>query len=555
MDVERPISPDELLAFISQPASYPHRPETVDIVQTHASYVALAGSLVFKIKKPVNFGFLDFSTLAKRKHFAEEEVRLNRRLCTRIYEGVIPIYRRGGVLGFEDVDEDEENGSGDIVEYAVKMRRLESGHFLQELLAERAEPSLLDPVIDTLTGFYNERVVRPEVTEWGRPDRLRISTDENFDQTETYVPEIIAAPAFEAIRRFTDGFYEVNRDLLERRCREGRILDCHGDLHTEHIHISSEGVCVYDCIEFSERLRYIDVANDVAFLAMDLDYIDHPHLARYVVEQIAEQMDDVDFLRLADFYKCYRAYVRGKVEALTSSEHEVPEEKRDIGRTRARRYFQLALRYAVIGSAPVVLVVMGGVGTGKSTQAAAVSDLIGVGVVSSDRVRKQIADVPLFERGDDETRERLYSDAMTERTYAAMQKNAVENARKGYPTILDATFSSAPQRRRIQDEMRNCGIPVRFVELQAAEASVRDRLSQRTDSREAISDARSDDYDMLQARFEPPTVQEGIDLLTVSSETDPSETTSNLLDALVGAELSDLAASHSTRVAATARGD
>ena len=258
-------APDELLQFLRSPASYPDKPEKVEIRQTHISIVAMTPTLVYKIKKSLDLGFLDFSTLEKRREACEFEVRLNRRLCRDVYLGVVPISRTDGRLCFGE--------EGEAVEYAVKMRRLPEEGFLQQRLAREAVTARdLDRIVEKLSGFYRSQQSSTEIAEWGSIAKLRISTDENFSQTEQFVGTLISRPAIEAIRDFTDLFYDRHSDLFERRQKEGRLLDCHGDLRCDHIHFSNGEIDIFDCIEFNERFRYLDVANDVAFLAMDLDF-------------------------------------------------------------------------------------------------------------------------------------------------------------------------------------------------------------------------------------------------------------------------------------------
>jgi uncharacterized protein len=357
-----PVSQEELLAFLLEPHSYPRRPKRVGLKQTHSSYVFLAAPFAYKIKKPVNFGFLDFSTLEKRRYFSEREITLNRRLCPTVHLGVVPISLHQGRLAFGPFDE--------IVEYAVKMRKLEDRYFMLRLLKKgQVGTQELDRLISTLKTFYEAQNPTEEVTAWGRIEKLKISTDENFRQTEDFIGFTISRPAFETIRFYTDNFYLRNAELFESRIREQRIRDCHGDLHLEHIHISPATVSIYDCIEFNDRFRYIDVANDVAFLAMDLDFHGQTDLSRQFTGRIIEALNDQGMVRLMDFYKCYRAYVRGKVESFHQGAPGLHERERKDSRVRAERYFRLALQYAVSGSEPMALIVMGRVAAGKSSLA------------------------------------------------------------------------------------------------------------------------------------------------------------------------------------------
>ncbi|HEY5742819.1 MAG TPA: hypothetical protein VIS99_09785, partial [Terrimicrobiaceae bacterium] len=262
---ERPVKAKELLNFLSQRNSYRHRPRTLSVSQTHASYLFIAGPYVYKVKKTVNLGFLDFSTLEKRRYFCEREVFLNRRLCPHVHLGVCPIFRRSGKLTFEDGEE--------IVEYAVKMRKLEARYFLPQLLQRKAVGSReLKRIVSCLVNFYKAQRPTDEIVSWGRIAKLRISTNENFRQTKDFVGETVSQAAFEAVRFYTKQFYQCNISLFEERVGGRRIRDCHGDLRLEHVHLSPRHLSIYDCIEFNDRLRYIDWANDIAFLAMDFDY-------------------------------------------------------------------------------------------------------------------------------------------------------------------------------------------------------------------------------------------------------------------------------------------
>ncbi len=520
------VTADKLLDFLADPASYSHKPSSVEIIQTHISYVAIASPYVYKIKKPVDLGFLDFSTLERRKFYCEEELRLNRRLCGQVYQEVVPIFDHDGVLGF--------GSGGQVVEYAVKMRRLPEEGFLHRLLqAERLERRHLDLLVDRLILFYASQTPSEAVSEWGRVDRIRLSTDENFAQTKSHVDSLLTWPAYEAIQWYTNRYLKRQQTLFDRRVSDGKIVDGHGDLHLEHVHIDGDNICIYDCIEFSERLRCIDVANDIGFLAMDLDYWGRPDLSDYFARRIGNGMEDAELQTLLPFYKCYRSYVRGKVEGMRTAEAEVPEADREKSRSRARRYYQLSLDYTISGNTPMVLVVMGRVGTGKSTIAQQLAEALGWTVVSSDNVRKTMAGVPLHTRGDAASRRQLYATEMTARTYEALQRSVVDRARSHRNTILDATFSRPDQRRAILEAIRECGSECRFLEITAPDDTIRNRLRSRESQPAVVSDARLEDFEILAARYSTPNSSEGITLASVSSDGPVDDTTLEALKELV----------------------
>lgn len=484
-----------LLAFLRDPASYPHHPEEIHELHTHASLVFIVPPFVYKIKKPVNFGFLDFSTLAKRRHFCEREVELNSRLAPGIYLGVETITRESGGFAF--------GGSGPLAEYAVRMLRMPADGFLDARIdAGTADAPELERVAATLADFYQKQPSPPDVAEWGGVEKLRISTDENFSQTAGFVGKTLSRGAFDAIRAFTETFFEQHHPLFDQRVAGGWIRDCHGDLHLDHIHVTDDALHIYDCIEFNDRFRHLDVASDVAFLAMDLDYHQRPDLATLFVSRVSELLGDPNMAGVMDFYKCYRAYVRGKVESLLTAAEIADDAERAEAATRAQRYFQLALRYAVCGSRPVAMVFMGRVASGKSTLARAVSQELGWRLVSSDERRKTLAGVPLYQRGDSESRKALYSARMTDLTYDSMIRDANDSLSAGHGLILDATFSKRSIRDRLREKTGDRN-PI-WILTEVDEPATRERLERRDHLNNVVSDARREDHCFLNASFEAP---------------------------------------------------
>jgi aminoglycoside phosphotransferase family enzyme/predicted kinase len=489
---------EELITFLLDPLSYPCPPKRIRLVQTHASYVFLSFPYVYKVKKEVNFGFLDFSSLENRRYYSEREVVLNRRLCPEIYLGVIPIYLRAGKLTFEEGDK--------VVEYAVKMRKLQDRYFMPRLLRHGQVTTMdIDRIVSKLKDFYEAGKPAQKISRWGRIEKLKISTDENFDQTRHFVGLTISRPAFEAIISYTSDFYTRNVKLFNSRLRGHKIRDCHGDLHLEHIHLAPKTLSIYDCIEFNDRFRYIDVANDMAFLAMDFDHHERPDLSQQIVARMADALHDSEMLRLMDFYKCYRACVRGKVESFHQARAEVPETERKKSRMQAKRYFRLALRYAVCGSKPTVFIVMGRIACGKSTLATALGRELGCEVISSDRMRKELAAVPLYQRGEESARRRVYSEAMTKDTYKTLFQCAENELDRHASVILDATFGRRQHRDEIRRLLDSKGANYRFIEAQAPGDVVKRRLEQRECATHEISDARLENFEMLARSYEAPS--------------------------------------------------
>lgn len=533
---------------LRDPSAYPHAPDTVEIVQTHISYVALVPPRVYKIKKPLDLGFLDFRTLSDRRHFCEREVRLNRRLCSNVYEGVVPIVRTedglkidpddasfgGETSGAEELVAVPSIGEDAVEEWAVRMRYMEPAHFLNRRIeTDRVPSDAVDRLTDALCSFYTEQSPTPEVAEAGWIERIRVSFDENFDQTRDLVGRALSRPAFDALRFYVDRFFDAHASLFHRRRADGHFVDGHGDLRLEHVHMTDNRVCIYDCIEFNERFRHIDVANDVAFLAMDFDAHGRPGLARRFVHAVADRLDDPDLPTLVPFYKSYRAYVRGKVESMRAAEAEVPAGERTASRAKARVHYQNALRYAVAGESPMVVVVMGRSGTGKSTQAAALAEALGWAHLSSDRIRKTRAGVPLHLRPSADTRAWLYSEEMSRATYATLRDRALERARTQRCTVLDATYSSRTERDALRHALHEASVPYVFVELTAADDVLKQRLSRRDEDTGTVSDARAEDFDLLSSRYEAPSALEDACHVRIPTGDGVHRTTTNILRSLI----------------------
>ena len=330
-----------LVDFMKIPAFYPHPVDEVEFLQTHISSVFLTGSLVYKLKKPMDFGFLDFTTLERREHFCKKELELNRRLAPSVYQKVEPVTLDdfGPRLG----------GSGQVVDWVVVMRQLDQS-LLGSRVLERGELTVekILSVVDALVPFYKGAKTGPGVDEFGSISTVKFNTDENFEQTAGFVDVAVPRTKYDEIRSFTNRFYQENEELFRRRIEGGWVRESHGDLHLGNIFFESAPV-IFDCIEFNERLRCGDVAVDLAFLVMDLDFQGLPDLGQEVVERYVQKSGDAEFVELVDFYACYRAYVRGKIACFTSQDPAMGEAAQAQQLELAGRYFQLAHHYATGG--------------------------------------------------------------------------------------------------------------------------------------------------------------------------------------------------------------
>ncbi|MDA2921014.1 AAA family ATPase, partial [Desulfobacterota bacterium AH_259_B03_O07] len=422
-----------LIEFLIKPSSYLHSPRNVKHIQTHISDVFIAPPYVYKVKKPVDFGFLDFTTLKKRKYFCEKEVELNSRLCD-IYIGVEEISLADGGYRF---------GKGDkTIEYAVKMKRLPEKYFLKNLI-KHGEVSVNDlrRIIEKLVEFYKSQLRSASIDDYGRPEKIKIFIYNNISLVRNFVGKAISPNAHRAITFYNDKFFKNNTLLFQERIKKGFVKDCHGDLHLNNINISPKYVCIHDCIEFNDRFRYIDIASDIAFLAMDLDFNGRSDFADFVVSEISKNMQDDNIFKIIDFYKCYRAFVRGKVESLRSEEPELPKKERKDSLRRAKHYFTLSLKYALFGSQPSLIVIFGLMGTGKSTLANLLSIELTCEVISSDRIRKEMRGLAPTERKYEAFDVGIYSKNITERVYKEITRQGIQAVQSGKAVILDASFS------------------------------------------------------------------------------------------------------------------
>jgi len=326
-----------MIQALLNPEIYPEKPPSIEMIQTQMSFILLAGDYVYKIKKPVNLGYLDYTSLDKRKFYCDKEVELNQRLCPDDYLGVVPISgnKQGFIIG----------GDSEAIEYAVKMRHLPADRMLDVLLSQnRVSHEVIGLIAKKMADFHNTAETSADISSFGKLDTIIQNTEENFSQTEKYFDIAISEDTYSRIMNYTRQFIKAKSNLFKKRVSENRMRDCHGDLHSAHICLTDK-ICIYDCIEFNDRFRYCDVASEIAFLAMDMDYHGHSELSRDFINSYVEESRDRKIPKLLDFYKCYRAYVRGKVNCFKLDDPHVSEKEKEITQATAKRYFELAESY------------------------------------------------------------------------------------------------------------------------------------------------------------------------------------------------------------------
>ncbi len=497
--------PPHIQALLS-PDAYPHPADGVELRQTHVSYLLFAGEFVYKLKKPLDLGFLDFTTLEKRRHFCEQEVRLNRRLCRGAYLGVVPV---SYVEGDARID-----ARGSVIDYAVKMRRLPDDGMMPGLLDRNAVThEMIARLARRIAEFHASSERSDEIDRYGGLETAMVNWRENFQQTEPFIGRTITQRQFDDIQAFVEEVATGDADLFERRVREGRARDCHGDLRADAVCFEGDHVCIFDCIEFNERFRYSDVAADIAFLAMDLEDRGRRDLSDELMGRyLAATLDSTLPLTLP-FYQCYRAYVRGKVDGFHLDQPEVSDEQKAAATAAARRSFALAHRYAAERPSRTLLITIGVTGSGKSYLANALAARVGALILSSDVVRKRLLGIDPGEPRAEPIDAGIYAPDVSERTYAALLDEARPWLERGKPVVLDASYLQRAHRQGALRLAQETDARFLALECEAGESLVWERLSERRGEQRVVSDGRWEVYQAQQERREP------VDELPVGSHT------------------------------------
>jgi aminoglycoside phosphotransferase family enzyme/predicted kinase len=487
-----------IIRALLSPAAYDHPvAEKVVLIQTHISFVLLAGDYAYKIKKPLDLGFLDYSTLEQRRRMCEEEVRLNRRLCAGVYLGVASIVAANGGFHVSDVPDDHR-----AIEYAVKMRRVAPDRMMPELLDRGLiGESHVRALAHLLAAFHAHSETSEYIASFGRPDALRENWGENFRQVAPFVGRTIDEKQLGDVRSYAEAVLTSRAPLLHRRADARKVRDCHGDLRSDAVVFEADGpICVMDCIEFNDRIRYGDVAGDIGFLAMDLDFRGHHDLSDGLIGSYIGATRDESLPLVLPFYKCYRAFVRGKVESLLTEESEVPRPQREEARDRARAYFKLAVEYTGARRAKALIVMVGLTGSGKSHLANALAGCLGAAIVSSDAMRDERSPRPATPDAYGAGR---YTEHNRGATYEAMRLRAAEYLKDGDSVILDATHISRDERHRAYALAQTHGARLLVVHVEADDATTRRHLDMRADEETAASEGRWEVYQAQLQAFEP----------------------------------------------------
>ncbi|MFS8868020.1 AAA family ATPase [Synechococcus sp. H65.1] len=458
-----------LIKAMLEPGFYPHPvQEPIQLLQTHISYVLLTGDYAYKVKKPVDFGFLNFTTLERRRHFCQEELRLNQRGAPELYLEVLPIVRAKGQFQLD--------GRGEPVEYTLKMRQFPQEQLFSNLL-ERGEltPALMEELGRAVAAFHAQAATNDYIRSFGRPERVREAFDENYAQTQRYIGGPQTAEQYRETRAYTDGFFAGRQELFYQRIEQDRIREGHGDLHLGNICHWEGKILLFDCIEFNEAFRFVDTMYDVSYAVMDLDARHRPDLGNAYLNTYLEETGDWEGLKILPIYLNRQAYVRAKVTSFLLDDPAASEASKANAFHTAARYYRLAWEYTLPKQGQLFL--MAGLsGAGKSTVARYLARQRGAIHIRSDAVRKHLAGIPLRQRGGPE----VYTPEMTEKTYRRLVQLGVELAQEGYTVILDAKFDRQALRSLAMEQAQRRGLPLRILYCHAPELVLRERLQRRS---------------------------------------------------------------------------
>jgi uncharacterized protein len=480
---ERSLPP--VIERMLKPEFYSHPVSDIELKQTHTSYVLLAGDFAYKVRKAVRFPFIDCSTAARRFALCQREIELNRRLSPDIYLAVVAIKQSGGRIILDESTDDRSAA----VDFAVKMRRLPESCRLDSLI--RRELATVDTIteIGNVIADFHARMPNSNSWVYGAAANIWRMTIENLSELEPLASDEPLLTKVAQIEAYSRRYIATHWELLNSRARQGRIHEGHGDLRADAVYLTAHGIRIVDCLEFDERLRYGDIANEIAFLAMDLDRLGRADLSQAIVALFAY---DQDLPLLRNFYKCYRATVRAKVELLRSRQPDCTADQEQAAYHNALWLLDLAVKYSE--GPKVLLIVCGGSGTGKSTLAADLNEHLGLRIVSSDMVRKRLVGIEPTTAASAPYKQGIYTPDLTNRVYNALISEAKRILNSGNGVIVDATFGKRSYREMAIEAAKMAGVKLLFIECRAAEDVIIQRLRQREQDARRISDANAEIY-------------------------------------------------------------
>lgn len=462
---------DELVRALQNPAIYGHPVKNISVIETHISWVILTGIFAYKIKKPVNLGFVDFSTLEKRQYFCAEELRLNRRFAPDLYLEVVPITgsRTHPYLA----------GDGAAIEYAVKMQEFLQHDLLGTYATEhRLEPAHIDSMARVIADFHSIATPADPDSVFGSSKTFLKWSRENFEHIDAVLPGQVLPEGYEALKEWCLLPGDAHQAATNKRKSDGFVRECHGDLHLDNIALIDGRITPFDCIEFNEDLRWIDTMSEVAFVAMDLQARGYPGLAWRFINHYLQITGDYAGIALLRSYFVYRALVRAKVEALRVRQENPAGRLASVQYQGACRYLRLA-RAGSRNNRPAMIMMHGFSGSGKSTVAEQLVDSLGAIQVRSDIERKRLFGLEQQDTSSSGTGQGIYRPDATRQTYQRLAELAGVIMQAGYTAIVDASFLDLSYRNQFRQLARQHKVPHILISCNAPASVLRDRITGR----------------------------------------------------------------------------
>ncbi|OPX54927.1 hypothetical protein SAMN02745127_02317 [Oceanospirillum multiglobuliferum] len=511
-----------LIEALQNPALYNHPTSEFRLYQTHISWVLLTGDYAYKIKKPMDFGFLNFTTLEKRRFFCEQEVRLNQRLAPEIYLDVLPI---SGTESEPRLGDDSAP-----FEYAVRMKQFDAERLLSNLQAESGlNQDHIDVMAEQIAQFHQRINKADSSTVLGDADQVMLPVQQNFDQVRALLTKKTALAQLEQLEGWAQDTFTRLRPLFERRKQEGMIRECHGDIHLGNVALIGDQVTLFDCIEFNDEFRWIDVISEVAFLVMDLESRGEQALARHFINHYLELTGDYEGIQLLSFYKSYRAMVRAKVSRFMLGDPSLSDEARANLEADYQRYIDLAEAYTVFKH-PFMLITNGVSGSGKSWISRAVIKELGVIRIRSDVERKRLFGLEANADSHSELEQGIYTPEATEKTYQRLAELAGFVIQSATPVIIDATNLKLWQREALREKAEQLAVPVLILSFTASEETLRRRVLKRHAKGDDASEA---DVAVLEKQLQQQeTISAEEASYTVTINTDEDNASQRLLDSI-----------------------
>lgn len=470
-----------LITGLLTKGSFGHSTQKLELIETHISWVILTGEYVYKIKKPVNLGFLDFSTLVNRHHYCNEELRINSRLAPQLYLAVVTITGT--------IEKPVINGAGDALEYAVKMKQFPQDVQLDRmLLNDKLSELHIDALANSVAEFHLKCDISNELSEYGTPKILFAPVVENFLQIAQQQNFNFDANKLDQLQQWSKDFFHLNEARFSKRKSNNFIRECHGDMHLGNIAFWNKEILIFDGLEFDKKLRWIDVISEIAFIVMDLEHRDQYKFARRFLNLYLEITGDYDGVTLLDFYLVYRAMVRAKVSCIQAQQQSKNKILQQQLTQNYNDHINLALSY-IEQKQPSLIITHGFSGSGKTILSQTILEQVAIIRLRSDVERKRLFGLDIMSNSNSTTNDNIYSSNATEKTHQRLFKLASAILNKGRSVIIDATFLSREYRQQASELAKQNKAHFYILDCQVSEKILLQRIAKRIQLNNDASEA------------------------------------------------------------------